>query len=62
MRISGRLAHSGFIYRTLRYALRRGSLVGGKALHLSSNFSNAMQLTTILRAGMSYLTVQVLFR
>ena len=56
-RFRAALAHSGIVYRA---ALRgRGTLTRGKALALSCHFFNATQLKTILRTGMSYLTLQV---
>ena len=40
-------------------ARRRGRLAGGKALPLTCHFSNTMQLMTIVKTGMCYLTLQV---
>ena len=41
---------------------RRGSLTRGKGLSLTCHFLHAMQRKTILRTGMSYLILQVLYR
>ena len=60
LRISGRV---GAQWHCLSGAPRRcGSLRRGKVLSLTCHYFNAMQRKTILRTGMSYLTLQVLYR